>query len=232
MRNRIVNGLKAKKQSGFNGSAAMLLSLVLGCIFLSSSTGCVRFIANMFHAIQGNERPAEYDGFKEQRVAVVCGTDQGLSNDATSALMNGYIHMALNQNIKKIELVRPEEIERWLDAHSPDESDYVEIGKAVKAQKLLAIDLSKLRVKDGPTLYRGRCDVGVTVYDIANKGAIVYRKQIPEFTFPKDSAAIADTSESKFRNLFLKIIANKVAGLFYPVDATAEYGLDATANSF
>ncbi len=232
MRNRIVNGLKAEKQLRSSGSTAMVLSFLLCGVLVTSSTGCVRFMANMINAIQGNERPAEYDGFKEQRVAVVCGTDQGLSSDATTALMTGYIHMALNQHIKKIDLVRPEEIEQWLDVHGTVESDYVEIGRAVKADKLLAIDLSKLRVKDGPTLYRGRCDVGVTVYDISNKGAIVFRKQVPDFTFPKDSAAIADTSETKFRNLFLKIIANKVAGMFYPVDPTADYGLDATANSF
>ena len=232
MHNRIVNGLKANEQIRSNGSMAILLTVLLGGVFISSSTGCVRLMANWINAIQGNERPAEYDGFEEQRVAVVCGTDKGLSNDATTALMSGYIHMALNQHVKKIELVRLEEIEEWMNAHGTIESDYVEIGKAVKADKLLAVDLSKLTVKDGPTLFRGRCDVGITVYDIANKGTIVYRKQIPEFTFPKDSAAIADTSESKFRNMYLKIIANKVSGLFYPVDPTTEFGLDATANSF
>jgi hypothetical protein len=190
-------------------------------------------MANMINAIQGNERPAEYAGFEEQRVAVVCGTDKGLSNDSTTALLTGYIHMALNTNVKKIELVRPEEIEQWLDVHGSIESDYVEIGKAAKADKLLAIDISKMTVKDGQTLFRGQCDIGVTVYDIADNGAIVYRKQIPEFTFPKmGGPTIADTTESKFRNQFLKIIAMKVSGLFYPVDPTAEYALDATANSF
>lgn len=232
MRNRIVIGLKAKKQIRSNGSTATVLTLMLTCTLLSCSTGCVRLMANMINAIQGNEKPAEYDGFKEQRVAVVCGTDQGLTSDATTALMTGYIHMYLNQNVKKVELVRPEEIDQWLSVHQSVDTDYVEIGKAVKADKLLAIDISKMRVKDGPTLFRGRCDIGVTVYDISNKGAIVFRKQIPDFTFPKDSAAIADTSETKFRNMYLKIIANKVAGMFYPVDPTADYGLDATANSF
>ena len=82
-------------------------------------------------------------------------------------------------------------------------------------------------------MFRGQCDIGVTVYDINAKGAIVYRKQIPEFTFPKmGGPTIVDTTEPKFRNQFLKIIAIKVAGLFYPVDPTAEYALDATANSF
>jgi hypothetical protein len=207
--------------------------VLFGGAVLSSSTGCVRLMANMINAIQGNEKPAEYDGFEEQRVAIVCSTDKGLSNDATTALMTGYIHMALNTNVKKIELVRPEEIEQWLNVHGSIESDYVEIGKAVKADKLLAIDISKMTVKDGQTLFRGQCDIGITVYDIADKGAIVFRKQIPEFTYPKiGGPTIADTTESKFKNQFLKIIAIKVSGLFYPVDPTADYALDATANSF
>ncbi len=231
MRNRMVDGMSPEKKLPILGMRAAGW-LLLGTLVLGSSTGCVRLMANLIHAIRGSELPAEYDGFEEQRVAVVCGTDKGLSNDATTALMSGYVHMALNQHVKKIELVRLEEIEEWINVHGTLESDYVEIGKAVKADKLLAIDLSNLSVKDGPTLFRGRCDVGVTVYDITNRGAIVFRKQIPEFTFPKDSAAIADTSESKFRNLFLKTIANKVAGLFYPVDPTTDYALDATANSF
>jgi hypothetical protein len=161
------------------------------------------------------------------------GTDKGLTNDATSALLTGYIHMALNTNVKKIELVRPEEIEQWLDVHGSIESDYVEIGKAVKANKLLAIDISNMTVRDGQTLFRGQCDIGVTVYDISNQGAIVFHQLIPEFTFPKmGGPTIADTTEPKFRNQFLKIIAMKVSGFFYPVDPTADVAIDATANSF
>ena len=233
MRNRIVHEWKSNQPIRSRGLMGLVLTALAGSLLLSSSMGCVRLAANMINAIQGNDRPAEYAGFKEQRVAVVCGTDKGLSNDATTALMTGYVHMALNTNVKKIELVRAEEIEQWLDVHSSIESDYVEIGKAVKADKLLAIDISNLKVKDGQTLFRGQCDIGVTVYDINAKGAIVYRKQIPEFTFPKmGGPTIVDTTEPKFRNQFLKIIAIKVAGLFYPVDPTAEYALDATANSF
>lgn len=230
MRNQIVHGMKANQPQKVWG--LLVMTLVSG-LLLAASTGCVRLAANMINAIQGSDRPAEYDGFKEQRVAVVVSTDKGLSSDATSALMTGYIHMALNTNIKKIQLVRPEEIEQWLDVHGSVESDYVEIGKAVKAEKLLAIDISNMTVKDGQTLFRGQCDIGVTVYDIADQGAIVFRKQIPEFTFPKmGGPTIADTTEPKFRNQFLKIIAIKVSGLFYPVDPTADYALDATANSF
>jgi hypothetical protein len=218
MRRQILKGL----------SAIGLLALLL-----CGSPGCVRLAANLVNAIQGSDRPAEYNGFEKQRVAIVCGTDKGLSTDATSALLTGYVHMALNTNVKKIELVRQDEVEQWLDAHGWTESDYVEIGKAVKADKLLAIDVSNMTVKDGATLFRGQCDIAVTVYDIADNGSIVYRKQIPEFTFPKmGGPTIADTTEPKFKNLFVTIIAKKVAGLFYPVDPTSDYAIDATANSF
>lgn len=231
MPNRTINGLITHRLRSRGSLAILLTTLGLGLV-LSTSTGCVRLMSNIMHAIQGNERPAEYNGFEEQRVAVVCSTDQGLSNDATAALVSGYIHMALNQNVKKIELVRPEEIDKWLDSHGTIESDYVEIGKAVNADKLLAVDISNLRVKDGPTLYRGRCDVVVNVYDINNKGAVVFNKQIPEFNFPEESAVLVDTTEAKFRNKYLKIIAKDVAEMFYPVEANSNVGRDATANSF
>ncbi len=210
-----------------------LITIGLVSLFLISSPGCVRLAANLVNAIQGNETPAEYNGFEKKRVAIVCATDKGLSSDASAALLTGYVHMLLNKNVKDIELVRAEEVERWLDAHGTIESDYVQIGKGVKADQVLAIDLAGMKIKDGATLYRGQCDITVTVFDIADSGAIVFKKQFPEFSFPKmGGPTTSDTTDAKFRNLFLTVVASKVSGLFYPVDPTAEYALDATANSF
>lgn len=205
----------------------------VGLAMLVSTTGCVRLAANLFNAIQGNERPPEYDGFKGKKVAVVCGTDRGLGVDETSALLIRYVHAALNTNIKDIQLVRPEEVERWVDEHGWTESDYVEVGKGVKADQLLAIDVARLSLKDGATLYVGKCDLTVTVYDIQDGGAILYRKQIPEFMYPTmGGTTVTDVSEAKFRARFTAILANKVAGLFYPVDPTLDVALDATSNTF
>lgn len=202
-------------------------------LFLINATGCVRLAANLVNAIQGNDRPAEYNGFEKKRVAIVCNTDNGMSNDYSANQLTGYVHMALNKNVKDIELVRAEEVDRWLDAHGSEESDYVQIGKGVKADQLLAIDIAGMKIRDGATLYRGQCDISVTVYDIADDGAIVFKKQFPEFSFPKmGGPTTSDTTDSKFRNLFLTVVASKVSGLFYAVDPTAEYALDATANSF
>ncbi len=210
-----------------------LITIGLVSLFLISSPGCVRLAANLVNAIQGNEKPAEYNGLEKKRVAIICATDKGLSSDASAALLTGYVHMLLNKNVKGIELVRAEEVERWLDAHGTIESDYVQIGKGVKADEVVAIDLAGMKIKDGATLYRGQCDISVTVFDIVDEGAIVFKKQFPEFSFPKmGGPTTSDTTDAKFRNMFLTVVAAKVAGLFYAVDPTAEYALDATANSF
>ncbi len=204
--------------------------LVLGFVSVS---GCINFAANMIHAITGNNVPADYDGLAEKRVAVVCATDGGLATDATSAMLTSYIHAALNSNVKKIDVVRQSEVERWIDSHSNSDADYVEVGKGVKADCVLAIEVLNMSLKNGATLYQGKSDITVTVYDVGSAGKILYRKQIPEFAFPKmGGPTITDISESKFRARYLAIVARTVSNLFYPVDATADFALDATANSF
>ncbi len=93
-----------------------------------------------------------------------------------------------------------------MDVHGALESDYFEIGKGVKADKLLAIELAGMKIKDGSTLYRGQCDISVSVYDINDEGSVVYRKQFPEFSFPKmGGPTTSDTTDAKFRNMFLKV---------------------------
>lgn len=200
---------------------------------ISSLGGCINLAANMIHAITGNNRAADYDGLKEKRVAVVCLTDGGLASDADSAMLTSYIHAGFNSNIKKIDMVRSSEVERWIDSHSHENADYLEIGKGVKADRVVAVEVLNLSVKNGATLFQGKSDIAVTVYDIPAGGKILYQKNIPEFVFPKmGGPSITDVSEAKFRARYLAIVARTVATLFYPVDSTADFALDATAYSF
>lgn len=204
---------------------------LLGGVVLASC-GCVNLAANLIHAVTGNERPAEYDGLEGQRVAVVCSSDGKMGGEATDTILAGNIHAALSMNIDDIELVRHSEIEQWLDVHGWQNSDYVEIGKGVKADRLLAVELSGLKLKNGQTLFRGETDIAVTVYEIPS-GKLLYRKQMPEFAFPQQGGKpITETSENKFRSFFLSIVTQEVAGLFYPVDATAHVARDAMLSRF
>ena len=210
-----------------------LVHLGLLVTSLAASSGCINFAANMIHAITGNMKPADYNDLKGKRVAVVCLTDDGMGTDASSAMLTSQIHALLNTHVKKIDVVRQSEVERWLDAHSSSDADYLEVGKGVNAERVLAIEVLNLKLKNGATLYQGRADITVTVYDVSEQGKILYRKQLPEFTFPKmGGPAVTEMSEAKFRSGYLAVVARTVAGLFYETDATADFALDATASSF
>ena len=205
-------------------------ALALACLL--GAGGCINLAANLLHAIQGNNRPAEFDGLVEKRVALVCASDGGVGVDATSAMLTSYIHSALKSNVKKIDLVSQSEVERWLESHSDAGGDYELLGQGVGADLVVAVEVTNLRLRNGATLYRGESDIDVTVIDAAN-GHSLYRKHIPEFTFPKlGGPTTTDITESKFRAGYLTIVARTVSGLFYEVDATADFALDATANSF
>ena len=51
--------------------------------------------------------------------------------------------------------------------------DYLEIGKALKAEKVVGIDIESFSVLDGQTLFRGRATVSIRVYDVADKAGRV-----------------------------------------------------------
>jgi hypothetical protein len=210
-----------------------LLCLLVGTVILTSSAGCLSLAANLIHAIKGNKRPAEFNALKGKKVAIVCGTDDGLSSNATSTLLTRYVQALLEENIKDIKVVRQDQIDRWIDSHEWKATDYEEIGKGVNAEYVLAINVMNLSLRDGMTLYRGKCDISVAVYDIKDNGRVVFRKQMPEFEFPKiGGPTVTDTSEAKFRGLFLTVVSRKIATLFYEAEATEDYALDAISNSF
>lgn len=217
--------------SAYRGRQSVRVLVALALLFTTG--GCVNLAANLIHAVQGNFRPAEFDGLKGKRVAVVCTTDGGFGNGATNSILTNNIHAALGMNVKDIQLVRNSEIDQWLDSHGRDESDYYEIGRGVDAELLVAVELMDMKLKNGQTLFKGEADITVTVYDIKKDGMILYRKQIPEFAFPEsDGKPTTETTETKFRSFFLAVVTRRVAGLFYEVDATADYALDATVSSF
>jgi hypothetical protein len=208
----------------------LLVILLAGFV---SACGCVNLAANLIYAVTGNNRPAEYDGLKGKRVAIVVATDGGMATDATSAMLTSYIHAALNNNVKKIDVVRQSEVERWVDSHGHSDADYLEIGRGVDAERVVAVEVLNLKLRNGATLYKGQSDITVTVYDVPGGGKVLFRKQIPEFAFPNmGGPTVTDISEAKFRARYLAIVARTVSGLFYEVDATADFAIDATAHSF
>ena len=195
------------------------------------STGCVSLAANLIHTLQGNDRPAEYSGLKEKRVAIVCLTDRGMDSDSTSPIITAHLQNALLNNVKDCKIVHPKEVEQWIAANEWNKDDFVALGKGVEADQVVLIEVKNLRLRNGQTLYRGVSDISLSVFDTEEKGGIVYSKEMPEFAFPLgDGMPSTGTTEKKFKSYYLKVVADRVAGVFYPMDATADYALDATVS--
>ncbi|MGN6545825.1 MAG: hypothetical protein ACTHK7_12300 [Aureliella sp.] len=200
---------------------------------LTGASGCVNLASNLMYAFGKNKAPGEYDGFKGKKVAIVCGNDRGLSSDATSTLLTRYLEALLSKNVKDITIIKQDKVDKWLDTNGWSESDYQEIGKGVGADQVLAINMSNVTLRDGLTLYKGKADISVSVYDVADDGRVVFRKNYPEFEYPKiGGPTITDTSEARFNVLFLTVVSKRIATLFYDADPNELFAMDAVSASF
>ncbi len=192
-----------------------LLPLIgLGCT-LGTSGGC-GLVANIIYTIRGEKVKPECGLLKGKKVAIVCGSERGLSNDATSMLLTRFIEDDLSKNVEEIKLIPQEKVDKWLNEIGREEPDYEAIGKGVGADYVLAVTLANMTLKNGKTLFKGRSDISVSLYDTQN-GTIAFRKSFPEFEFPKlDGPSIVDTTEAKFRVTYLTIVSKHISVLFYP----------------
>src|SRR5256885_14649614 len=101
-------------------ASATLLAFLPGC-------GPLATIAWLIH---GPEMiPAEFDGMKGKRVAVVCLDANSLSGPGGEADAVGKaVTMLLTKNVPEIKMVRQNEVADWLDSHGDDVTDYPDGG--------------------------------------------------------------------------------------------------------
>ena len=206
--------------------ATRVCFIALLCLF---STGCVGTLANLIHAGWGNLMPARFDMMAGRRVAVVCMSSSNSFGNSSAALdIAERVEKKLVERVPEIDLVGQQAIEEWMDTHDWNEVDYRELGDGIQTDLLVAVDLDSFSLYEGQTLYKGRANVGMTVYDIP-KNKVVYEVEPSEVTFPMNGGQhTADTSESEFRRRFLEIISSAVAKHFYSYDAKEDYGRDPT----
>ncbi|MGO9114855.1 MAG: hypothetical protein ACLP9L_37045 [Thermoguttaceae bacterium] len=199
-------------------SLALLLVVVIGC-----KSGLESFTL----LYEGYDIPPEWDGLKGKKVAVVCKplTSQEFSNSGAARALAEGICDRLKAHIKDIHIIEPQKVATLVDEKGIE--DYAEIGKALKAEKVIGIDIESFSVLDGQTLFRGRSTVNIQVYDVAEKH-VEWRKSPPQFEYPRNGPTpMADFTEMEFRNRFVGILAEQLARYFYPHDRHDDYGDDA-----
>src|SRR5262245_39996833 len=139
---------------------ARLLLFAAIVSLLAATTGCGP-IATIAWLIHGPEMiPAEFDGLKGKRVAVVCLDAKSLNGPGGEAdTVAKAVAMLLAKRVPDIHLVRQSEVADWLDSHGDDVTDYRDVGRGVKADIVVGIDLLAFNLHEGQTLLKGRAKV-------------------------------------------------------------------------
>ena len=206
---------------------AGLLSLA---VLVACQSGCVNALAGALYVLKGNEAKAEFNGLKGKRVAVVCrpvvelqyGTASASSELATA--LGGL----LERNIKKLECIDPQKVAEWTDENQWE--DYSEIGEALDADMIVGIDLQGFSIYQGQTLFQGKAQAVIKVYDIKNGGKVVFQKTLPREVFPPNTGVpTSEKSEQEFRQQFVVVLADKIGRYFYSHDAGDDIARDAAA---
>jgi hypothetical protein len=205
-----------------------LASVSLGLV---SSTGCLAFVANFVRVIKGNDSPAEFDEFKDKKVAVLAITPAGYNADASGIIMSSHVHALLATNVKKIQMVNQEEVSRIISDFAANEREMSLIGKRLGADYLIAVEVKNLKLKDGQTLYRGSSTSTVSVYKVEDGSSPVFQKVLPDFIFPTTGFPITDTDEATFQRFYLAEVAQRMARHFYPYDPSVDVAKDASVAS-
>lgn len=184
-----------------------------------TQTGCINFVANMINAVHGDSVPAEFEGLAEKKVAVITVTDTSqYSNDISARMLTRYVSEILDTEVKGITLVREDEVEQWRDTQGWEAIDYVALGRGVKADKVLSIELVDLRLREGQTMYRGHAGATITVHDVAS-GKREFRRSLEDYTYPVTAGLFTtETTEDKFRRIFLDMLGKRIARYFHPYD--------------
>jgi len=198
---------------------ARLHRLVLLVLALSPfACGCSTLLT-VAYLVQPADMPAEFAGLKGKSVAVVCRPIIELEfSDAGSAReLAGLVGMQIEEQVRRSKVVGQHEVARWIDENAW--TDYQAVGEALDAQHVVGIDLEEFRFHEGSTLYRGRAAVHVRVFDVAEK-KLVFQKRIDDFSFPSNNAIPAtDLSEVEFRNLFLRMLSQRISRLFHAYES-------------
>ncbi|MEM7457678.1 MAG: hypothetical protein AAF456_25340, partial [Planctomycetota bacterium] len=123
----------------FNSRNLLLPALAL---LILAVTGCGA-MTNLMYVIKGHKIPAAYDGLEGRKVAVICVSDaSAYGPDTLTYTIANTVSLKLGMMVDDIEIIPPIEIEQWKDNNGWDERNYLEIGRGVGAESVLAIEIA------------------------------------------------------------------------------------------
>lgn len=205
---------------------AVILRIVLATVMLSAMSGCSALFT-VAYLLQPADVPAEFAGLKGKKIAVVCRpiielefADAGSARELAT-LIGEQLKKGLGRSTK---IIGQHEVSRWNDENAW--VDYQTVGAALGADHVIGVDLEAFRLYEGSTLFRGRANATVRVYDVAEK-ELVFERRIDDYAFPANTAIpTTDKSEREFRKLFLDMLSTRVSRLFHAYESREVFAED------
>ncbi len=210
---------------------ALMLAVGSVALGLTMASGCT-LLATAMYIIEGTNTKADFNGLRGKRVAVICRPVTALHfrDSSASRDLARQVGALLQQNVSKISLVDQRDVFEWADENNWDE--YVEIGQAVEADMVVGLDLEEFSLYQGQTLYQGKANVKIMVYDVAQGNVPVFERHLPQAVYPPNAAIPAgEKPEPQFRRQFVNHLAQLISRYFYDHDATVDFASDSTALS-
>jgi hypothetical protein len=208
------------------GRAARGLLIVFGLASLPVMAGC-NLLAGIGYITHNDNTSARCNDLVGKRVAIVCRPVEQLQYSDSSAApdLASAVGERLTKNVKGCKVISSSDVAEWADGHNWDE--YVQVGKALKADMVVGIDLEQFSLNEGATLYKGRSKVHIWVYDVKNGSKRVFERNMPPTIYPPN-AAVANTErpESEFRRQYIAVLAERIARHFYSYDARDDFALE------
>jgi hypothetical protein len=208
------------------GRAARAWLTILGFLSVAMIGGC-NMLAAIGYIAHEDADEADFKDLVGKRIAVVCRPVENLRYADSSAApdLAAAVGALLKEKVKKCQIISSSDVAEWADEHNWNE--YAEVGKALKADMVVGIDLEQFSLYDGQTLYQGRSSVHIWVYDMKNGGRRVWDKKPAPTVYPPNSAvAMSDRSESEFRRQYMAVLAEHIARYFYAHDPRADFASD------
>ena len=209
-----------------------LLAIAVLATLVAAGSGCRSLFFMPMYLIRGTDVPAEYDGLKEQCVAVVCrpmvtlsmGEHIGAARDLARE-----VNRRLAEKVPKIQMIDQQKVEEWIDEAPDDDFQYAELGRDLGAEKVVVIELDGFSLRQSTVLYQGKADIRFTVYDVADGGKIALEKPLPQVVYPPISGVDLSKPEVEFRREFIGVLADQIGRHFYAHDPYADFASDAKA---
>jgi hypothetical protein len=206
--------------------------LLVSAMTLVANSGCPALLATGIYVWEGgNFVPAEFEGLQERRVVVMCKppSSHEYRHAGASRSIAASVSRLLVKNVKGIDVVNPREVDNWVD--QSDWGDFRELAHDVHADVVVHVELADFELYKGKTLYQGRADVTVTVYDMKERGNEMWSKHLGEILYPVNSGIPAqDKPVQQFEREFVEIVAEHIATNFYRHDPHNSFAIDAMAN--